>query len=122
MGSTFGDWLHDERRRRGLSQTELASKSNITPAAISNLELGKRKPGIKSCKAIAVGLGISPQEVLKKAYLFPETQSGSKKQEKINLLYDQLNYKNQEEAVQFLTFLKEQQDERDKYSTGQTKA
>ena len=40
----FGQWLSENRQRRGLTMEALADASNITQAMVSNMERGTRNP------------------------------------------------------------------------------
>ncbi len=50
--------LRDERRKRHLTQAELAKAVGMTTATISRYETGKRRISIKAAKVIAPILGI----------------------------------------------------------------
>jgi ribosome-binding protein aMBF1 (putative translation factor) len=45
------------RRRKRWSVRELAKKSELSPAAVSRIESGKRDPGVESIRRLAVALG-----------------------------------------------------------------
>lgn len=47
------------RKRRGLSQGELAALSGLTGAAVSRIEAGKRSPSLDSVVALSEALGAS---------------------------------------------------------------
>lgn len=50
--------LEQERKKKGLSQPELARLSGVTQQNISKIESGERKnPGIETLNALAVALG-----------------------------------------------------------------
>ena len=44
---------------KGLSQTELADRSGLTPAAVSQIEADDRQPSFKTLSSLAGALGIS---------------------------------------------------------------
>ena len=48
----------------GLTQEELAKKSNLTPAAICQIEKGSRIPNFASAIKIIVAIGIKPDKFL----------------------------------------------------------
>ncbi|MCQ2740375.1 MAG: helix-turn-helix domain-containing protein [bacterium] len=60
MSKMIGKKLRKLRKRKVMSQQELAEKVNITRSTISNYELGKRTPHLKDlqkfCKIFNVGL------------------------------------------------------------------
>lgn len=53
------------RTQIGLTPSELAEKSNLSPAYISKLEKGEYKSlSLKTCKALADGLGLTLRDFL----------------------------------------------------------
>jgi transcriptional regulator with XRE-family HTH domain len=46
------------REWRGMSQVELARKAKLTQGALSDIERGRRTPGMKAAKALAKALGV----------------------------------------------------------------
>lgn len=63
--STLADKIKALRIERGLSQRELASLIGVTPAAVSNWEVGARE-NIKgeALLSLASALGVAPEELL----------------------------------------------------------
>jgi len=51
------------REKRVITQEELSSASGVGVATISRLETGRVKPSIKTIRALARALGISPEEL-----------------------------------------------------------
>ena len=51
------------RDKRVISQEELSSASGVGVATISRLETGRVKPSIKTIRALAKALNISPEEL-----------------------------------------------------------
>lgn len=64
--ASFGKRVRELRRRRGLSQEELASRADIHPTYLSAVECGKRNPSISILFSIAAGLSVTPAELLAK--------------------------------------------------------
>lgn len=62
----FGYILKSTRIERGLSQEELAFKSNLDRTFISMLERGQRQPSLTSILSISASLGISAAEIVRK--------------------------------------------------------
>lgn len=62
------------RKRRGLSQEEMAELINRSPDAISNLERGKSLPTIETLDELAKGLNIPLAEF----FLDPETEDADR--------------------------------------------
>ena len=59
----FGRRLKELRIAQGLNQTQFARQVNLTQAAISQFEDGKRIPSSSALQKIAVGLGLSLDEL-----------------------------------------------------------
>jgi len=61
---SFGDWLHQRRRARGMTQEELASTAGLRRPHISRLENGEARPRRSTLRALAAALGVAdPVEV-----------------------------------------------------------
>ena len=56
--------LREIRKKRGLTQKELAEKVKVTQAYISMLENRKAFPSMKLLKRLARVLEVSPEEIL----------------------------------------------------------
>ncbi|MFZ2444892.1 MAG: helix-turn-helix transcriptional regulator [Syntrophobacteraceae bacterium] len=52
------------RKHRGLSVSNLAAACGLTPAAVSQIENGKRSPSIETVKAIAAALNIEVDDII----------------------------------------------------------
>ena len=52
------------RKLKGLTQTELADRLNISIAVLGTVERGTRKPDSQMIGDISKALGISPEELL----------------------------------------------------------
>ena len=52
------------RRKRGLSQKQLAEISGIAQSSISHIETGDRSPTLRTVEKIAMGLEVQPGELL----------------------------------------------------------
>ncbi|MCM2303597.1 MAG: helix-turn-helix domain-containing protein [Elusimicrobia bacterium] len=55
--------IKEERKRRGLTQRDLADATGLSEQFISNLERGQRHPGTKTLRAIAGVLKMQPAEL-----------------------------------------------------------
>jgi transcriptional regulator with XRE-family HTH domain len=60
----FGKRLKELRTAQGLNQTQFAKKVNLTQAAISQFEDGKRIPSSGALQKIAASLGLSLDELI----------------------------------------------------------
>ena len=63
----FGNRLLAARENRKLSQTELASKAGLQPAAIGHFERNRRKPSFANVRALAKALNVSADYLLGRA-------------------------------------------------------
>ena len=59
----FGEAVRSARVAEGLTQEELADKSNIDRSYIGGVERGERNPTLAVIKKIAEGLGLSLGEL-----------------------------------------------------------
>ena len=56
----FGNFVKERRIEKGLSQTEVAKKLNISQQAYSRYELGAREPGLQIILDLSAILGFAP--------------------------------------------------------------
>lgn len=56
----FGERLKTERKKKGLTQEELAKKLELATGTIQQYELGKREPKLPVIKKIAEVLEVKP--------------------------------------------------------------
>jgi transcriptional regulator with XRE-family HTH domain len=64
FAAAFG---RDVRRRRealGITLDELAERAGISPNFLGAIELGKREPSLSTIVELAMGLGVTPGELL----------------------------------------------------------
>jgi XRE family transcriptional regulator, regulator of sulfur utilization len=61
----FGRRLADLRRKKNLSQEELASRSGLHAVAITYIETGRRLPKLDTVYKLARGLGIKVEELFR---------------------------------------------------------
>jgi len=59
IGRSFGTRLRAAREIQKMTQTELASRAGLTPAAISQLESDEREPAFKTLTRLAAALQTS---------------------------------------------------------------
>jgi transcriptional regulator with XRE-family HTH domain len=86
----FGQRLKSLRIAQGLNQTQFAKMVNLTQAAISQFEDGKRAPSSGALQKISIGLGISLDELVEN----PPSESGNpEKDEAIRALVSRLQDK-----------------------------
>lgn len=52
-------FLKEARKKKGLTQNDVADAAGMNRAAYSNIEIGKRSPSVKLAKKIAEVLGFN---------------------------------------------------------------
>jgi transcriptional regulator with XRE-family HTH domain len=63
----FGRALRELRLEAELSQERLGERSGLTRNYISDLELGRKNPSLRTIAALAKGLSIPPHELVRAA-------------------------------------------------------
>lgn len=72
MASSFGRTIRDERKRRGISQKELAEKAGIDFTYLSKIENDRMAPpSEKAIRAMAEALATDPDELIRLAGKVP---------------------------------------------------
>lgn len=75
----FGDWLRDERKKRGLTSQELAEKIGLSPSKMSRIENEKANPtfqvAIEICNALGVEIDRLLTELSDGSYVPPSTST-----------------------------------------------
>ncbi len=90
----FGQRLKSLRMAQGLNQTQFAKMVNLTQAAISQFEDGKRIPSSGALQKISIGLGISLDELIENPQAQSLSDSGNpEKDEAIRALVKRLQDK-----------------------------
>ena len=62
---SFGNYIYDQRQKRGLSQSELAALLGVSNKAVSKWENGRAKPTTNTLRKLAAVLGTDVDELLK---------------------------------------------------------
>ena len=78
----FHEKLQELRKRKGLTQEELAEQLFVSRTAVSKWESGRGFPNIESLKAISVCFGISLDELLSGEELLIIAEKGHKEKER----------------------------------------
>ena len=73
---TIGKRIQAARRKRGLTQKELAAKLGLATGSIQQYELGKRQPRIEQLQAIASALGIHVYDLMAPGQIMQQTDGG----------------------------------------------
>ena len=56
---TPGEWIKYERKKAGITQSELAARIGVTSATITRYEKGQREPRLDQLQKIAEALNVS---------------------------------------------------------------
>jgi len=64
MSKIFAERLRAARELKGLSQTDLAKKTDLQPSAISHFENDRRSPSFNNLKRLADALGVTVDYLL----------------------------------------------------------
>ena len=90
----FNEKLQELRKKRGLTQEELAASLYVSRTAISKWESGRGYPNIDSLKAIAKFFGVTVDELLSTYEVLTIAEEDSKRKEKhfYDLLYGLLDF------------------------------
>ncbi|MED7929561.1 helix-turn-helix transcriptional regulator [Nonomuraea sp. LP-02] len=67
MKNDFSRFVAAARDRRGLRQKDVAQRLGVSPATISNIENGHKRPAGDQWKQLACALGVPWQELLDRA-------------------------------------------------------
>ena len=78
LEKTFGQNVRYWRKKRGLSQEELADRAQLHPTYVSGIETGYRNPTVKIVGRIAAALALSPAALFENAPP-PESAKGGGK-------------------------------------------
>lgn len=62
--AAFGHRMCELREERGMSQEDLADKTDMHPTAIGRIERGKREPRLTTILRVARGLDVQPSALL----------------------------------------------------------
>ncbi len=74
LKKAIGSVIRELRTEKSLSQESLAEKSELDRVFISYLENGHRQPTISTIFKLSSGLGVKPEEIVKKIRKLHETQ------------------------------------------------
>lgn len=119
MDITFGDWLKNQIKQKGMTQAELAKRIKVTPSLISHLLAGDRGTTTENIVAIARALNIPPEEVFRASagIVIPNPNRFTEKAEHIINSFKMPETK--EKALNFLEYLATQE-EKGEYLVTQT--
>ena len=69
VNKEFSGWLQDKIDKREWTQADLARKTDLSRAAVSQVLSENRRPGPEFCRAIARALDLPEEEVFRQAGL-----------------------------------------------------
>jgi transcriptional regulator with XRE-family HTH domain len=95
----FIEWLNEQMKERGLSQSELARLSGVTQAMISLVLSGQRNPGPDFCLGVAKALNTDPEIVFQHAGLFPDDEEETPELKEAAHLFTQLSDRQQDDML-----------------------
>jgi DNA-binding XRE family transcriptional regulator len=73
--AAFGHRMCELRAERGMSQEDLADKTDMHPTAIGRIERGKREPRLTTILRVARGLDVQPGALLNELD-WPDREAG----------------------------------------------
>jgi transcriptional regulator with XRE-family HTH domain len=105
--SRFPDWLSAQLDRRGWNNKELAQRSGMSPAAVSQVMTGRQKPGVEFCLGVSDALKEPPTKIFRLAGLLPESKDSDEVLEDIVYYYAMLSPEARERLRRFARALAE---------------
>lgn len=73
----FGQYIRDQRRLAQLSLRELAARTNVSNAYLSQLERGLHAPSVRVLKALAVAFDVTAEAMLEQTGLLDDTDAAA---------------------------------------------
>lgn len=104
----FKDWLKAELNERGLTQSDLARKTNLSTAAVSLVMNGKRGVGEEFIQAVAKALNLPAETVFRAAGLLPPVPDDAEYLERFRMLLAYLDHDDREklEKIGWIPFVR----------------
>ena len=114
MANELATWIINELNKRSWSQRELARRSGLSHAQISNVISGNRKITWDFCAAIADGFGVSPIKIFSLAGKLPSLSEaeGDLTFQELTEFAKQLAPEEREELLEYALFRFRRQKER----------
>jgi transcriptional regulator with XRE-family HTH domain len=108
----FSNWLTSIMIERKLTASDVARKSKKAPAVIGRILNDEREPAPKTIMSICEGLGIPVEEGFRAAgYLPPKAEAEEKVERGKYTLENYKSPQNQDRALEFLEFLRQQEEQ-----------
>ena len=76
--SAFGQRIRELRRRKRLSQEQLAARADLHWTYVSGIERGVRDPGLRTVARLATALGVSLSDLVHDLAPAPPKRKGGK--------------------------------------------
>ena len=106
QGIGFGRWLLGELEKRGWSQSELATRAQVSHGRVSQVISGDI-PTSKILVKLAYALQLRPEDVLRRAGVLPPLPSDQEKREAVRMmeLFDRLAPAERERVLEYVEFV-----------------
>lgn len=98
-----GENIRFLRKKRGLTQEELAEQINLQQAYIGGVERGERNISMLTLQKIAIGLEVSPDKILNFGNI--NLIDNPRREESLSIITSLLHQKNADELQFILKFL-----------------
>lgn len=103
----IGQRIREERKKKRLTQADVAQKAKIAVNSLRLYEAGKRQPHLEQIRRIALAIGVAVSDLVDSDFwaTLPETEmqtvfATNPYKELLNGLFDQLNDEGQSKAVE----------------------
>jgi transcriptional regulator with XRE-family HTH domain len=100
-----GEWLDNLLEERGLKPADLARKSGLDPAVISNIRNGKRNTGVDVANKIADALNLPYDVVYRAAGILPPGSDGDDLDQKILKELEDLPADEKQGVIDYIRFV-----------------
>ena len=107
----FPDRMLTARKLRGLSQSELAQKTGLQPAAVSHFETGARKPSFDNLRRLAEALDVTTDFLIGRT---PDPETVWKPDDPLYRHVEQLSDADREHAAEYLELLVKRAERKDR--------
>lgn len=111
MPHEFGDLLRSAREKKGLTQSELATKAGFQPSAIAHFEAGRRTPSLDNLRRLADALAVTLDYLLGRE---PQPQSAGPAAEELLRHFAQISAKDQATVSDIAKMLADKDKRKDK--------
>jgi len=99
--SGFSDWLSERMDRKGWNYKELARRSGMSPAAVSQVMTGRQRPGVEFCLGVSDAFKEPPTKVFRLAGLLPSSPDADEVLEDIVFYYAMMSAKSKAQLRQY---------------------